>query len=159
VADVLELLKGVEFDVNTSNFWILTKAIKEFIDSEGNGQMPVGGEVPDMTSTTESYVKLQQIYHDKAIADLNAVSQRVAAILSSIGAPVNKIDRSESELESRLVCFEMIFVCLILLCPFIGYPESPVLFFICLLILSSHQFLSCVGKKSSFSAGMLSICG
>lgn len=49
-------------------FWLLIRALKEFVSSSG-GFLPLPGVLPDMVSTTSSYVLLQQIYRKKALED------------------------------------------------------------------------------------------
>lgn len=44
-----------------SPFWIMTRALKEFIDKEGNGAVPVRGTLPDMTSDSQRYITLQNV--------------------------------------------------------------------------------------------------
>ncbi|KAK6134716.1 hypothetical protein DH2020_031542 [Rehmannia glutinosa] len=54
---------------NSSDFWVLVAALKEFIANEGGGEAPLEGAIPDMTSSTELYVNLQKIYQAKAETD------------------------------------------------------------------------------------------
>ncbi|KAJ1915934.1 NEDD8-activating enzyme E1 regulatory subunit [Tieghemiomyces parasiticus] len=41
------------------DFWIIVRALRDFVQQEGEGQLPVSGGVPDMKTDTVSYVKLQ----------------------------------------------------------------------------------------------------
>ncbi|EXC01252.1 NEDD8-activating enzyme E1 regulatory subunit [Morus notabilis] len=68
---------SAEVDTNSSDFWIMVAALKEFIKNEGGGAAPLEGSIPDMTSSTEQYVNLQNIYLAKAEADFLAIEQRV----------------------------------------------------------------------------------
>ncbi|XP_037444149.1 NEDD8-activating enzyme E1 regulatory subunit AXR1-like isoform X4 [Triticum dicoccoides] len=43
-----------EVNFSSSDFWVLVSALKEFITNEGNGELPLEGTIPDMTSLTES---------------------------------------------------------------------------------------------------------
>lgn len=45
----------------SSSFWIIAKAVRNFIDQEGAGLLPVRGAVPDMTADTDRYIALQQM--------------------------------------------------------------------------------------------------
>ncbi|KAJ3293051.1 hypothetical protein BCR33DRAFT_664309 [Rhizoclosmatium globosum] len=83
VASILEEARTKPITAETNNFWILAKAVAEFVDSE-NGKLPLAGVVPDMKSDTESFVKLQTIFRDKAHKDV----AKVHAIASnlSVGA-------------------------------------------------------------------------
>lgn len=49
-------------------FWVACAAIKDFYDK--NNRLPLAGAVPDMTSSSEVYLALQRVYHDKAKKDL-----------------------------------------------------------------------------------------
>ncbi|CAG8447319.1 7759_t:CDS:10 [Cetraspora pellucida] len=70
---------------NSSNFWIITRAIRDFVTNEGQGLLPLAGTVPDMKADTSTYVTLQTIYRQKAKTDIATVRSHVDKILSSIG--------------------------------------------------------------------------
>ena len=42
-----------------SNFWLLSAALKKFIDEKGT--FPVAGTLPDLTSTTDFFLDLQRM--------------------------------------------------------------------------------------------------
>eukprot|EP00118_Oscarella_pearsei_P002212 m.9857 g.9857 ORF g.9857 m.9857 type:complete len:537 (+) comp21704_c0_seq1:51-1661(+) len=71
----------------SSTFWILTRAVKEFTQNEGQGALPLRGSIPDMTADSARYIKLQQIYQKKATQDVAAVKQRVCQLLDDLGKP------------------------------------------------------------------------
>ncbi|XP_023639728.1 NEDD8-activating enzyme E1 regulatory subunit AXL [Capsella rubella] len=79
---------------NSSEFWIMVAALKEFISNEGGGEVPLEGAIPDMTSSTEHYINLQKIYHSKAEADFVAMEQRVKNILAKVGQDPSSISKS-----------------------------------------------------------------
>ncbi|KAB1201968.1 NEDD8-activating enzyme E1 regulatory subunit [Morella rubra] len=81
-----------EVDSNSSDFWgdggcsegsfipsgiSLLHSNLEFIANQGGGEAPLEGSIPDMTSSTELYVNLQNIYQAKAEADFLSIEQRV----------------------------------------------------------------------------------
>lgn len=76
---------SAEVNSNSSEFWVLVAALKEFVANEGDGEAPLDGSIPDMTSLTEYYIDLQKVYQAKAEADCNAVESRVRIILKNIG--------------------------------------------------------------------------
>lgn len=39
--------------------------MRDFIDNEGGGMLPLKGALPDMTADTEKYITLQQMYDDQ----------------------------------------------------------------------------------------------
>jgi amyloid beta precursor protein binding protein 1 len=86
--DVQEILrdeKAINITDKSDEFWILAAALREFVDNEGKGDLPLSGTIPDMTADTTGYIALQRIYHEKAAADVAAVAHRVDGILSKIG--------------------------------------------------------------------------
>ncbi|KAI3966741.1 hypothetical protein MKW92_038738 [Papaver armeniacum] len=76
---------SAEVDSASSDFWVMVAALKEFILNEGDGEAPLEGVIPDMTSSTEFYVNLQKIYQAKAEEDFLAVERRVRDILKRVG--------------------------------------------------------------------------
>uniref|UniRef100_A0A286XXB3 NEDD8 activating enzyme E1 subunit 1 n=1 Tax=Cavia porcellus TaxID=10141 RepID=A0A286XXB3_CAVPO len=45
----------------TPPFWILARALKEFVTKEGQGNLPVRGTIPDMIADSGKYIKLQNV--------------------------------------------------------------------------------------------------
>ncbi|RCH88335.1 NEDD8-activating enzyme E1 regulatory subunit, partial [Rhizopus stolonifer] len=62
-------------------FWILARAVRDFVDHEGAGHLPLSGKLPDMKSDTLNYIRLQNVYREKALSDLNAIKQRVYGLI------------------------------------------------------------------------------
>jgi amyloid beta precursor protein binding protein 1 len=59
---------------NQSNlFWFIIHAMKLFTENEGQGLLPVRGDVPDMITNTNSYIKLVEIYQQQAKKDCEIV--------------------------------------------------------------------------------------
>ncbi|CAO2823310.1 unnamed protein product [Amaranthus hypochondriacus] len=85
--NLLRILKdsSAEIDSNSSDFWVMVAALKEFVAHEGAGEVPLEGSIPDMTSSTEHYVNLQKVYQAKAEADILAMEQHVQNLLKKIG--------------------------------------------------------------------------
>jgi len=81
-----------DVDANSSDFWVMVAALKEFIDREG--EAPLEGSIPDMTSSTELYVTLQKIYQAKAEADFLAIEQHVGDIIKKIGRDPDSISKT-----------------------------------------------------------------
>ena len=54
----------------------MVSALLTFLERH-NGQAPLQGTIPDMTASTDTYVRLQQLYHDKAQADLKEIRSLV----------------------------------------------------------------------------------
>lgn len=74
-----------------SGFWVITEAVKQFY--ERHKVLPVPGGLPDMKAQSDVYIKLQNIYKDKARRDADEVLQTVRQL-----APDKDIDPTEVEL-------------------------------------------------------------
>lgn len=51
-------------DVHVSQsppFWVMLRAVKEFVQNEGNGSLPVRGAIPDMIADSQKFINLQNV--------------------------------------------------------------------------------------------------
>ncbi|KAG5449507.1 NEDD8-activating enzyme E1 regulatory subunit [Clonorchis sinensis] len=48
-----------------TTFWRLVCALRDFVQNEGEGQLPVRGSIPDMLSDSKRYLKLLSIYQER----------------------------------------------------------------------------------------------
>lgn len=104
-ASVQEILNDdccVGLNKNSSPFWIMAKAVKDFVETNGGGLLPLAGVLPDMTAETSLYINLQNIYRSKALQDAESVFRRVQEILEEL----NKSSDWISEKDVRLFCRE-----------------------------------------------------
>uniref|UniRef100_A0A3P8TTN9 NEDD8-activating enzyme E1 regulatory subunit n=1 Tax=Amphiprion percula TaxID=161767 RepID=A0A3P8TTN9_AMPPE len=67
------------------SFWVMLRAVKEFVHNEGNGSLPVRGTIPDMIADSQKFINLQNVYREKALQDAAAVSKHVECLLQSVG--------------------------------------------------------------------------
>lgn len=74
-----------------SSFWIIADAVKQFY--ENHKQLPVSGGLPDMKAQSDVYIKLQNIYKEKARRDAAEVLATVKTIPGG-----EAVDSSEVEL-------------------------------------------------------------
>jgi len=88
----------------SANFWILANALKQFVAKEN--RLPVSGIVPDMFSDSERFIKLQNIYREKACQDAEMIQRKVLQVLESLG----KSPESISEIEIKRFCREARFL-------------------------------------------------
>lgn len=93
VQDILEDPLCTNITPESSAFWILARALREFVYNEGNGCLPLRGSIPDMTSSSSMYVELQRVYQARANKDVDVVLSYVHQILSNIGKMKNTISR------------------------------------------------------------------
>lgn len=98
---VQEVFANAKCDgANGSNkFWLAAKAIKVFF--EKYQRLPVAGSVPDMTSTTEMYLAIQDVYFKKGVADLEECTAILQSLFDSAGSKLFKFDEY---LETLKIC-------------------------------------------------------
>uniref|UniRef100_A0A8V0XWP7 NEDD8-activating enzyme E1 regulatory subunit n=1 Tax=Gallus gallus TaxID=9031 RepID=A0A8V0XWP7_CHICK len=93
----------VNLTEQSPSFWILVRAVKEFVANEGQGCLPVRGTIPDMIADSSKFIKLQNVYREKAKRDIAAVGNHAAKLLQSLG----KAPESISERELKLLFSNM----------------------------------------------------
>uniref|UniRef100_M4C0D9 NEDD8-activating enzyme E1 regulatory subunit n=1 Tax=Hyaloperonospora arabidopsidis (strain Emoy2) TaxID=559515 RepID=M4C0D9_HYAAE len=74
----------------TQEFWLLASALADFVELN-DGMLPVTGVVPDMTTSTESYVALQELYVTKAKEDAIKVHEILYKRLRDLKLPNDMI--------------------------------------------------------------------
>lgn len=75
-----------------NDFKVLLIALKEYIEGPGEGvHWPLSGVVPDMTSTSSSFMALQQLYQHKAEEDRLAFKDIVTRLLRDMNRPSDVI--------------------------------------------------------------------
>ncbi|XP_053173485.1 NEDD8-activating enzyme E1 regulatory subunit [Scomber japonicus] len=84
----------------TTSFWVMLRAVKEFVHNEGNGSLPVRGIIPDMIADSQKFINLQNVYREKAMQDATAVCKHTECLLQSVGKPPESI----SEKDIKLFC-------------------------------------------------------
>ncbi|XP_061201941.1 NEDD8-activating enzyme E1 regulatory subunit isoform X2 [Neopsephotus bourkii] len=93
----------IKLTEQSPSFWILARAVKEFVANEGQGSLPVRGSIPDMIADSSKFIELQNVYREKAKKDIAAVSNHAAKLLQSLG----KAPESISERELKLLFSHM----------------------------------------------------
>mmetsp|Transcript_96365 Transcript_96365/g.272862 ORF Transcript_96365/g.272862 Transcript_96365/m.272862 type:complete len:524 (+) Transcript_96365:183-1754(+) len=68
---------------DTSDFWIVARAVSAFV--RDCGKLPLAGTMPDMTASTDMFIKLQEIYNSRADGDCAAINAHVAMIQKELG--------------------------------------------------------------------------
>jgi len=66
-----------------SDFWVVARAVSQFV--RDCGKLPLAGTLPDMTASTETFVKLQEIYGSRADGDCAAINAHIATIQKELG--------------------------------------------------------------------------
>ncbi|XP_044275729.1 NEDD8-activating enzyme E1 regulatory subunit [Varanus komodoensis] len=106
IEDIFNDDRCINLSQQTPSFWILARAVKEFVAKEGQGNLPVRGTIPDMIADSGKFIKLQNIYRDKAKKDAEAVANYAAKLLQSIG----KAPESISQRDLKLLCSNSAFL-------------------------------------------------
>lgn len=92
VKDILNDDKCNNLTTDSKKFWVLARALKEFIAKEGEGiYLPLSGVLPDISTTAPIYITLQKLYNAKATKDFEAFAAHTRAILKSLGRPETEI--------------------------------------------------------------------
>lgn len=102
VREILNDNCSINLNKDSTPFWIMARAVKDFVEKDGKGYLPLPGTLPDMTAETSSYINLQNIYRAKALQDADAVFRRVQELLKEL----NKSSDWISEKDVRLFCRE-----------------------------------------------------
>lgn len=85
VQDILEDQLCTNIKPDSTTFWILARALREFVHSEGRGYLPLRGSIPDMISSSDLYVQLQRTYQARANKDVDIVTSHVQQVLGILG--------------------------------------------------------------------------
>jgi len=102
LADLQEQAGNNHNNSNTNNntcsneLNILLQALDQFLQTH-DGQPPVHGSLPDMTATTDLYVRLQSVYREQAAADVAEMKRLVQQLVAAANAPVTAIPEARIE--------------------------------------------------------------
>lgn len=83
VPEEMEKVLELQTENKKSDFWVVAAAVERF--KRDCGKLPLAGAVPDMTASTESYVRLQEIYGNRAEGDCAAITAHIATIQKELG--------------------------------------------------------------------------
>lgn len=77
-------------------FDVLLLALKQFMNENEGGHPPLNGSIPDMTSSTQSYIQLQEMYKTKAEEDKIAMKKLVTDVVKSHDLAISISDEDVS---------------------------------------------------------------
>jgi len=100
VKKILTDEKGTTVTAKSDKFWIMVRALRDFMENEGKGLLPVSTNIPDMHSLPEYYVKLKGIYKNGYERDRDLIRGYLDARLNQLGGVPSDID---NELFERFV--------------------------------------------------------
>ncbi|XP_075229316.1 nedd8-activating enzyme E1 regulatory subunit APP-BP1 [Lycorma delicatula] len=95
VKEILNDNSCINLTSKSKPFWITAKAVKDFVDNEGNGLLPLRGSLPDMTAETSRYITLQQVYHNEAARNAEVVFRRTQQLLHQLNQPDDTISEAD----------------------------------------------------------------
>eukprot|EP01138_Halocafeteria_seosinensis_P009792 gb/GECG01010003.1/.p1 GENE.gb/GECG01010003.1/~~gb/GECG01010003.1/.p1 ORF type:complete len:559 (+),score=85.66 gb/GECG01010003.1/:1-1677(+) len=72
-------------------FWILVHALRRFMNEVTTNRVPLTNSVPDMTATTDLYMRLQRAYQQRAQLEQAKLKQFVTEALRNLGLPSDYI--------------------------------------------------------------------
>ncbi|XP_070575190.1 NEDD8-activating enzyme E1 regulatory subunit-like [Ptychodera flava] len=101
----------VNLTSDSSSFWIVSHAIKQFTENEGKGALPLRGSIPDMTADSKRYIQLQNVYREQASQDYQAITGRVHHILNTLGLPLDYVADSDIKLFCKNAHFVRVVRC------------------------------------------------
>ncbi len=81
INDLFQDRSCLELSNQSHIFWFIINAIKLFTQNDGQGLLPVRGEVPDMITNTNSYIKLVEIYQEQAKKDSEIIQNYLIDLL------------------------------------------------------------------------------
>ncbi|KAI9787420.1 MAG: hypothetical protein M1835_002687 [Candelina submexicana] len=93
--DIFEADECKNLVTESSNFWIIANAIRQFYNQ--HSELPLPGSVPDMKAKSADYIKLQNIYKSKARDDIAEVLATVRRTEARLGRTKDLIEEKEIE--------------------------------------------------------------
>ncbi|KAI1904161.1 hypothetical protein AGOR_G00002830 [Albula goreensis] len=111
VRDLLNEEQCTNITSQTPAFWVMARGVKEFVENEGVGSLPVRGIIPDMIADSDKFIKLQNVYREKAIQDALVVSKHVESLLQSVGKPTESISEQDIKLFCKNAAFLRVVRC------------------------------------------------
>merc|ERR1711931_284077 len=89
----------------------MLNAVKQFVNNEGKGLLPLRGSIPDMTADSERYIALQNCYLNQAERDITAVKVHLHKILHNIEKSPDLITDQELKHFCKNVAFVKLIRC------------------------------------------------
>uniref|UniRef100_A0A8B9H3V8 NEDD8-activating enzyme E1 regulatory subunit n=1 Tax=Astyanax mexicanus TaxID=7994 RepID=A0A8B9H3V8_ASTMX len=62
VDDIFNCVQCENITSQTSAFWMMARGVRDFVQNEGNGSLPVRGTIPDMIADSDKFINLQNVY-------------------------------------------------------------------------------------------------
>jgi len=95
--DVLADPAGKAPTAESDLFWVMVRGLRDFMENEGKGFLPVTTKIPDFEADSKSYITLKNIYKARAEKDKNIVKSYIEKRLQEVGKPADTIDSTVIE--------------------------------------------------------------
>ncbi|XP_060767074.1 NEDD8-activating enzyme E1 regulatory subunit isoform X1 [Neoarius graeffei] len=95
----------------TPAFWVMARGVRDFVQNEGNGKLPLRGTIPDMISDSDKFIKLQNVYREKAMQDAAVVAKHIESHLQAVGKPAESISEQDIKLFCKNAAFLRVLHC------------------------------------------------
>lgn len=95
---VQALLKDPAADsltAESADFWVLVRALKDFLENEGKGFLPVSTSLPDLTAMPKAYVRLKEIFQARYEKDRDTIGKYAEIRLKEIGKDPSAIAKGD----------------------------------------------------------------
>lgn len=111
VEDIFNMEQCENITSQSSSFWVMARGVRDFVRNEGSGNLPVRGTIPDMIADSDKFIKLQNVFREKAKKDAAVVSKHVESLLHSVGKPPESISEQEIKLFCKNAAFLRVVRC------------------------------------------------
>uniref|UniRef100_A0AAR2LKR2 NEDD8-activating enzyme E1 regulatory subunit n=1 Tax=Pygocentrus nattereri TaxID=42514 RepID=A0AAR2LKR2_PYGNA len=95
----------------TAAFWLMARGVRDFVQNEGNGSLPVRGTIPDMIADSDKFISLQNVYREKALQDAAVVAKHIQSHLQAVGKPPESISEQDVKLFCKNAAFLRVVRC------------------------------------------------
>jgi len=94
VESILTNPLGENITANSNIFWIMIRGLRDFMENEGSGFLPVTTKIPDFHTTSENYMTLKGLYKARAERDRVLVVNYVRTRMNEVGKDNELLDES-----------------------------------------------------------------
>lgn len=95
----------------TPEFWVMARGVRDFVQNEGNGKLPLRGTIPDMIADSDKFINLQNVYREKAMQDAAVVAKHIESHLQAVGKPAESISEQDIKLFCKSAAFLRVLHC------------------------------------------------
>ncbi|KAI4898641.1 hypothetical protein NFI96_025997 [Prochilodus magdalenae] len=111
VEDIFNSEQCESITSQTSSFWLMARGVRDFVQNEGSGSLPVRGSIPDMIADSDKFINLQNVYRQKALQDAAVVARHIQSHLQAVGKPPESISEQDIKLFCKNAAFLRVVRC------------------------------------------------